>query len=91
MATGEIVDKAVLQFAQDFATQNNVAPPEKWSDTINPAFSSLSQNDFLGAWKDLHVCLTQNGVESDIGIEQMKSCATWRTLSNTVFDEQPIG
>ncbi len=90
MATGEVVDKAVGQFSKDYAQQNNVAPPQKLSETINPAFSTLKPNDFLNAWKDFHIYLTQNGVDSDIGIEQMKSCTTWVALSNTAYDNQPI-
>ena len=89
MATGKQIFDALKVFANKYATKNQKDPAHAMDDPIDPAFSSLSDADRTGAFNDLGSVLNSNGIQSNIGIEQMKQCKTWGNLRATIFDQQP--
>ena len=89
MATGREIFEALKVFANNYAAKNQKDPAHAMDDPIDPAFSSLSDADRMDAFNDLGSVLNSKGIESDIGIEQMRQCTTWGNLRATIFDQQP--
>lgn len=85
MATGGEVLEAMMKFARKsgiFETPNDP------NDPITPALSTLSDKQYVEIWRDLHLALAVDGIQTEILLIDMRDAETWRLLAQLAFDGQ---
>lgn len=85
MATGGEVLDAVMKFARKSGVFETPNGPD---NLITPPLVKLSEKQYVEIWREFHLALQIDGIETEVLLLEMRDADTWRTLSDLAFDRQ---